>query len=151
LRLQNIRSPEDMCDVAAALVAWLRAPGQADVRRSFVAWWRRALNPRPTPKVEPPPIEALEDIQNIMLGRDEAWTQYYRDSGWQEGREEGWREGHPQGRQAGGAEFLTRQLELKFGGLGAAVRDRIAKADVDRLLTWSDRVLTAQHVEDVFD
>jgi hypothetical protein len=40
-------------------------------------------------------------------------------------------------------------LEHKFGVLDAAVRDRIAHADSEQLLTWGERVLTAQRLEEV--
>ena len=57
---------------------------------------------------------------------------------------------HEEGRQEGRADLLTRQLERKFGGVDEAVRDRIAHADGNRLVTWGERVLTAQSLEEVF-
>ncbi|TNF55084.1 MAG: transposase, partial [Gammaproteobacteria bacterium] len=42
-----------------------------------------------------------------------------------------------------------RQITLKFGPPHAAVRQRIETADVDTLLRWSERILTAQHLEEV--
>lgn len=60
------------------------------------------------------------------------------------------REWTRQWEQEGQAKVLTRLLERKFGSLDAAVRSRIAQADSERLLAWSERVLTAERLEDVF-
>jgi hypothetical protein len=39
---------------------------------------------------------------------------------------------------------------LKFGLLSSETEERILAADADRLLEWSERVLTAERLEDVF-
>ncbi|MCC7278878.1 MAG: hypothetical protein IT487_11265, partial [Chromatiaceae bacterium] len=41
------------------------------------------------------------------------------------------------------------QLRLRFGDLPVAVQQRIEAADADTLLLWSERVLTAQTLEEV--
>ncbi len=46
--------------------------------------------------------------------------------------------------------MLSRLLLLKFGELPAGVRERIARADAEHLLLWSERVLTANRLEQVF-
>jgi predicted transposase YdaD len=69
----------------------------------------------------------------------------YREQGRQEGRQEGWQEG----RQEGEAAVLLRLMERKFGPPGEAVRQRIAQADAETLLRWSERVLTADSLEAV--
>jgi hypothetical protein len=66
-------------------------------------------------------------------------------------REEGMQQGIRQGMQQGEARVLERQLQLKFGELPAAVRQRIAEADEPTLLLWSERVLTATRLDDVVD
>ena len=45
--------------------------------------------------------------------------------------------------------MLLRLLTLKFGPLPEPVRTRIESADADTLLRWSERVLTADQLEDV--
>ena len=49
----------------------------------------------------------------------------------------------------GEARVLLRLLTLKFGPLPEPVRARIESADADTLLRWSERVLTADQLEDV--
>ena len=57
--------------------------------------------------------------------------------------------GHREGIQLGEARILTAQLRLRFGDLPVAVQQRIEAADADTLLRWSERVLTAQSLEEV--
>ena len=66
-------------------------------------------------------------------------------------REEGRLLGLKEGRQEGEATLLLRQLERKFGRLDPRTRQRVESADADRLLDWGERVLEAQHLEDVFE
>ncbi len=59
------------------------------------------------------------------------------------------KEGHKEGLQRGEARILTALLRLRFGDLSDPVRQRIDSADADTLLRWSERVLTAQTLEEV--
>jgi hypothetical protein len=54
-----------------------------------------------------------------------------------------------EGRQEGEALILQRLMRLKFGELPEETRRRIESADADTLLTWSERILTAERIEDV--
>ena len=45
---------------------------------------------------------------------------------------------------------LLRILEQKFGPLSGDYRRRVEEADPDTLLAWSERVLAAERIEDVF-
>ena len=69
--------------------------------------------------------------------------------GRQEGRQEGWREGRQEGRQEGEAAVLLRLITLKFGPPSESVRQRVQEADAETLLQWSERVLTAQGLDEV--
>lgn len=78
------------------------------------------------------------------------WNWEFREKALQEGRQEGFQEGRQEGRQKGQAEYLLRQLRLKFGALDPSVEERVRSADSDRLLEWSLRILTAENPQDVF-
>src|SRR5690554_8216824 len=67
----------------------------------------------------------------------------------EKGRQEGMRQGMQQGMQQGGARVLLRQMERKFGTVSVEIRQRINQADEERLLEWSERVLTANSPEEV--
>ena len=46
--------------------------------------------------------------------------------------------------------MLLRLLELKFGAIPEQDRRRIETADTKKLLLWSERVLSAESLEEVF-
>lgn len=58
-------------------------------------------------------------------------------------------EGRQEGRQEGEARLVLRQLRLKFGPLDPESEERVRTADADRLLLWSERILTAKNLQDV--
>ncbi len=64
---------------------------------------------------------------------------------------EGEKEGKKEGIREGELAVLRRQLERKFGELPLEAVERLERADVDLLLVWSDRILTAAKLDDVFE
>ena len=46
--------------------------------------------------------------------------------------------------------MLLCLLRLKFGEIPDDIRLRIEAAEADTLLTWSERILTAERMEDIF-
>lgn len=60
-------------------------------------------------------------------------------------------EGRTEGMQQGEARLLLRLLEKRFGPLPEAKRALINAADADTLLQWSDKLLTADSIEAVFN
>jgi len=69
------------------------------------------------------------------------FAERFMDKGREEGREEGIGQGE--------ARVLLHLLALKFGSVPDAVRSRVESADAETLLRWSERVLSADRVEDV--
>ncbi len=70
--------------------------------------------------------------------------------GIQKGMQEGEQKGKLEGIQLGEAKVLLRQIELKFGTVSEQDRQRIESADAETLLIWSERVLTAESLTEVF-
>ena len=62
----------------------------------------------------------------------------------------GERIGLEKGRQEGEAITLRRLVTKKFGGVPKDAEDRIEKADSDTLLEWSENVLSADTIDEVF-
>ena len=58
--------------------------------------------------------------------------------------------GREEGRKEGEATVLLRLIELKFGPPDAAVRKRVESADAETLLRWSERILTAASLDELF-
>jgi len=48
------------------------------------------------------------------------------------------------------AQMLLRQLSLRFGNLPQSAREQVETADADTLLRWSERILTASTLDEVF-
>jgi hypothetical protein len=57
--------------------------------------------------------------------------------------------GERRGEQKGEARLLLRLVGLKYGEVPDDARRRIEAADAETLLIWSDRILTAQHLDKV--
>jgi hypothetical protein len=86
------------------------------------------------------PREAAE-----MTGFAERFIQ----QGIEKGIEQGHAQGIEQGMHRGEARMLTCLLQLRFGELSEAARQRIETADPETLLRWSERVLTAESLDEV--
>ena len=68
----------------------------------------------------------------------------------EEGRQEGRKKGIEEGLRQGEASILERQLHRRFVELPKWVFERLEKATRDELERWSERVLEARRLEDVF-
>ncbi|MDF1615804.1 hypothetical protein [Desulfurivibrio dismutans] len=76
---------------------------------------------------------------------------YGREQGLKEGISQGISQGIGQGEKLGEVKLLLRQLELKYGPRAAADwRKRVEEADSQSLLTWSEKILTANTIDEVF-
>jgi predicted transposase/invertase (TIGR01784 family) len=60
------------------------------------------------------------------------------------------REGIQIGENRGRVAVLARQLQLKFGPLGEATQQRLEQADEALLDLWTERILSAQSLDEVF-
>lgn len=67
--------------------------------------------------------------------------------GMQRGMANGMRLGATQGK----ARLLLRQLRLRFGEISEPVRDKVESAEESELVSWSERVLSAETLDEVFD
>lgn len=86
-------------------------------------------------------IQAMLEFPNVDLKK----TRFYQDA-YGEGRSEG----HREGRTEGEAALLLRQLERRFGNLSDDTKRRINSADAETLLTWGERILDANTLEDIW-
>jgi len=78
------------------------------------------------------------------------FAERFREEGRAEGMQLSFKQGFQQGFQQGVAAVLLRQIERRFSSEAAArSRERVEAADADTLLVWSERILTAESVEDV--
>jgi len=68
----------------------------------------------------------------------------------EKGREEDLEQGMKKGIRQGEAQMLLRQMTLRFGVLPQSAHAQVESADADMLLRWSERVLTASTLDEVF-
>lgn len=79
------------------------------------------------------------------------WISPMEQSFMDKGRAEGRQEGRQEGRKEGAMEILERQLTQRFGPLPKTARNKLAKASLDQLRVWSDRLSQATSLKQVFD
>ena len=85
-----------------------------------------------------------------LATRFEEWAQQHRQEGIEKGRTEGRQEGRMQGRVEGEARLLQRLLVARFGPLSQQTLAALQSADSQQLETWTDRLLSARTLAEVF-
>ena len=99
----------------------------------------------------PPLLEASlrrtkPDRWEVLMGTvAEAWIEQGRAEGIEKGRNEGREEGRAEG-QAG---IVLRLMELRFGSVSEAARERVLGGSTSELEAWAEAVLTASGIDEV--
>lgn len=93
-----------------------------------------------------PKVRDLKELKMTLAERFDQWAQQYE----QRGKQEGLQKGRQEGQQEGEARLLLRLLTRRFGELPADTVTRIQRADLPQLEAWSDRVLDARSLAEVF-
>ena len=165
-RLEQSRDVTEAETVVRALVGWLRAPEQEELRRTFLDWLTDDYLPEHVPGVKIPRIESLEEVSTMLEQNHHDWSRSWVQRGIEkgrklgvelgrkEGRKKGLLEGRKEGRKEGRLDerrrLVGRQLTKKFGPLDEQTQKRLQQAGGRQLLSWSERLLTADNLEDVF-
>lgn len=146
LALESWPSVDEFEAVIAGLRRQLAADENRELRRALTVWLRRLVLPKLVGAEQLPPLEALEDLEEVasMLTKKRmTWPERWKEEGMAKGRQEGEHET--------AVRILSRLLARRFGVAAAeAAKPSLEAADLDQLLIWSERVLTAESVEDVF-
>ncbi len=153
-RLEQSQRPEDVRAVVKCLVQWLESPQQASIRRAFTVWINRVLLPVRMPGQEVPQVNDLLEVENILAERVKEWTMEWKEEGLQKGLQKGLQmgrlEGRQEGRQEGFSQMLYRQLTKKIGPISTEIENNLNNADQEQPLLWSERILTASSLGDIF-
>jgi hypothetical protein len=130
-----IEKSRDWSEVRASVDRLRRTvpPTEDSLRRAFETWLQRVILPRLGLPAEEGTTPTLEEFDTMLAESIDRWNQELREKALQEGE----------------ALVLLRLLRLKFGPLDSAIEERVRSADADRLLAWSERVLSAERLEDV--
>jgi predicted transposase/invertase (TIGR01784 family) len=126
------------------LINWLSEPGakQQSLKRAVSAWFRKAQEP--VKLLADVTLEELtfEEVEPMFAERME---QLKRDL-----VREGMEEGMEKGMEKGEALIIAKLLAHKFGPLSPEVKQTISNADSSTLLKWSERILTAESLDEIF-
>ena len=141
-RLEQSNTPADVRKLVQELIGWLKAPEQTSLRRAFAVWIRRVLLPVRLPGQNLPKVNDLIEVDTMLAERVKEWTYEWEQKGIEKGIEKGL--------QKGEAVILLRLIRLKFGEPDSATVNRVQSADTDQLAIWSERLLSAQSLADIF-
>jgi len=152
IRLERGRSQEELSVAIRDLVEALPGSDEGGLRRAFVVWIRRVLLAGKREE-DIPELVNLEEFKTMLLETVEEWNREIEARGLEKGRQEGIEEGLQKGLEKGRRQllrFFLRQLEVRFGSLDKPTRAKVSAADSQRLLKWTERLLTAERLADVF-
>jgi len=167
LVMKHIADPR-LAEQLPEIFGLLRTLAEKPTALGYLETLLRYLAAAATRLTEPDIQQALAEIlpaleEKLMPTIAETWLERGRTEGRAEGRVEGRTEGRVEGRAEGRVEgrtegrleaeryILIRLLERRFGPLPTPYQARIAAADSETLLHWSEQVLSAQRLQDVFE
>jgi len=137
-QLEKSQYPEDIRTVVSSLIQWLKSPEQESIRRAFTVWINRVLLPVRLPGQDVPHVNDLLEVKTMLAERVKEWTKEWKEEGIQK-----WM-------QKDTSQVLYRLLTKKIGSLSAKVESKLEKADKEQLMQWSEQVLTANSLGDIF-
>jgi hypothetical protein len=117
---------------------WLPGPEHSGLRQDFATWIKRVLLREGFPEAIISELNDLREIEGMLAETLREWREGLK----QEGREQGHREGE--------AAVVCRLLTRRFGTLSPEVRTRVMQATPEDLEHWSDRLLDAVTLDEVF-
>jgi predicted transposase YdaD len=135
------------------------------LNRAFAVWIIRVLQNRKMLKEPIPEINDIVEVDAMFAESIDTWTEKWKMEGLQEGLQEGWRKGEAKGRMEGEAKgrmegevegrsaVLLRLLAKRFGpeSVGSKTQERLRTADHEQFDLWTERILDAQTIDEVFD
>jgi predicted transposase/invertase (TIGR01784 family) len=150
-RLEKSRGPAEIQTVVEALLEWLQAPEQAEMRRSFSSWLSKVLLPARLPGIEIPGLADLQEVKTMLAERVMEWTREWEQEGFQKGHERGLLEGHEKGREEALSrvrDVLVHEIERRFGPIPTQILQRIEEIrSFEEVVTLSMRAATAPSLD----
>lgn len=149
-RLEHSRDLREVEQIIETLAELLDPRQDQALRRAFGTWLTEILAKARFPAGEHLETRSLEESRDMLKERVVEWTREWERQGLEKGLQEGMRKGMRRGRREGEQRMLVRLLERKFGALDAEARRRIEAAGDEELLAWSEKLLSAERLEEVF-
>lgn len=146
LATRNAENPQDWQFGMERLFTLFNQHPQSDlIRRSINLWLRNELKQRNTPDI----LEFenwLMEVNPMARTTFDDWKQEWHAEGVLEGIKEGLHKGLNKGR----SQTLHKQLTTKFVTIPDEYQQRLEQANMDELDVWTERILFAETLEDVF-
>ncbi len=141
------RGSKDYKKILKVLIPWIQeieASGEVySLCENVLTYWIDGIETKDVESVK----KELQSCLEITLGAKKMTLgQLLR----AEGHEIGLQEGITQGINQGEAAVLLRQLKRRFYKVPANYLKKIQQADAETLLVWSDRILDAKNLEEIF-
>lgn len=133
-------------------VAWDAAravrehPERKRIDQVLVRWFKRFLYQNRI-TIDLNAIHQVQEIPPMLADRVETWFEQWKQQGLAEGRELG----REEGREQGSLLVLQRQLTRRFGPLDDSTLQRLQQAGAQELECWTDNILDAKTLDEVFD
>ena len=134
IRAEQAMTGPDLGAVVQDLAQWLKAPDYQELCRDLVAWFAKVVVPTRFPEAEIPEIRGLVSLINFMETGMPNWIE----------------QAEARGRQEGTAGVILRLIEGQYGSIPENIRERVLAAEIEDLQVWTDRILRAQTLEDIF-
>ncbi|MDX8394424.1 MAG: DUF4351 domain-containing protein [Mariprofundales bacterium] len=146
-QMENSASLQDVRNVIQKLCVWLADDQQQTLRRAFTVWIHRVLLRGKYPQASMQETNNLQEVESMLAENMELWAQ----ESFNKGRREGVEQGIQTGIQKGITSLFLRMLRLKFGtAVKNSIIQNVEQADAAELEIWSERILSANSLEDVF-
>ncbi|MBF0141773.1 MAG: Rpn family recombination-promoting nuclease/putative transposase [Magnetococcales bacterium] len=142
-RLEHPTDTQSVVDAGQDLVEWFKShPDTLPLKRLFrellIGAMERVKVSEPLQVVP----EELREISNMLADYIEQWNRDAKQQGWQDGKKDGRKEGE--------SSVLLRQLRRRFPTLPGWVEQKVLDANLDALAEWTDRILDARSLQDIF-
>lgn len=121
-----------------------------ELRRIFTAWIVNVILAVRLPEAEVPQVSELKELQRTMSTQVVPWSEMFTQRGIEQGLQQGMQQGEERGRRQGESAVLQRLLTRKFQTVSPQILQRLDAAEEDQLLTWAERVITAETLDEVF-
>jgi predicted transposase YdaD len=147
-QVEHLDEMDDLKPLMDALLAWFRThPEYAVVKSLFAELLGRTIRKMSSGKQRLALPEDFEEVKAMLSERVEVWRTQLKN----EGRQEGEQIGAQKGRLEGTVLTLLRLIAKKFGPtVPAWVSSQVHAADEHTLEIWTDRILDATSLEEVF-
>ena len=136
IRFERPESEAALMALIDGLNEWLE--GNPELKRIFAIWIRAMVLRHHPNRLILPKVRDLQELKMTLADRFETWARQHEQRGIEQGIEKG------------EALLLQRLLIRRFGPLPNERVAQISAATTAQLEHWSDRVLDAASLEDVF-